>query len=293
MKQYLELVQDILENGEEKGDRTGTGTMSVFGRMMRFDLSKGFPLITTKKMFWRGIVEELLFFLRGDTNTKVLEEKGIKIWKGNTSREFLDQRGLTEYPEGEAGPIYGSQWTNWNGTYEAKMVEGVRLVVKRKDGYNQLEKLIQTLKENPNDRRMIVSAWNVGDLSKMCLPPCHQEFQCYVANGKLSLMWKQRSVDFGLGAGFNIASYATLTHIFAQLCGYEVGDLIFVGGDVHLYSNHLDQVVEQLTRTPYPLPQLKINKELNSLKDVEQLEFSDFELIGYQAHPAIKMDMAI
>jgi len=308
MQNYLNLLKDILENGTLRDkERTGNGTLGVFGRQLRWDLSEGFPLITTKRMFFRGILEELLFFLRGDTNTKLLEEKGVKIWTGNTSREFLDAKGLKNYPEGEAGPVYGFQWRNWGGLHKPVVFDdGSHEIVRHSsydeegnrkghyfDGVDQIALLVDTIRNNPHDRRMIVSAWNVGELDTMCLPPCHYAFQCYVNDGKLSLMWNQRSCDFFLGIPFNIASYACLVHILAKLTNLEPGELIFVGGDCHIYLNHMDQVTTQLGREPFPLPQLKINKDLRTLKDVEALEFSDFELVGYQYHPPIKAPMAI
>jgi len=293
MRIYQDLLRYIIENGNDRGDRTGVGTRSVFGHQLRFDLQEGFPLLTTKRVFWRGIIEELLFFLRGDTNTNALAEKKIGIWKGNTTRDFLDNRGL-DYPEGEMGPGYGFQWRNWQGTYQTLFDEdGQRRIERKKDGVDQIQRLIDTLKNNPNDRRMLISAWNVGQLDRMALPPCHYTFQCYVNEGKLSLMWQQRSVDVALGLPFNIASYAALVHILAKVTDLEPGELIFTGGDVHIYLNHIEPLQEQLVRDPFPLPKLKIHKDLKNIEDIEQLTFKDFELIGYQYHPPIKMPMAI
>lgn len=275
LRAYLDLLKDVIENGNKKEDRTGIGTLSVFGRTFRCNLAEGFPAVTTKRLFYRGVIEELLWFLRGQTDSKILEAKGINIWKGNTTREFLDQKGLESYPEGEAGPIYGAQWAKWDGKH------------------NQIEKLIKTIKENPNSRRLLVSAWNVSDLDKMALPPCHYSFLCNVTNGKLSLMWTQRSVDLFLGASFNIASYATLCHLLCKATGLELGELIGVFGDTHIYLNHLDQVREQLSRKPHPLPKLTIKKEVSSYQELTKLEWEDFELVNYQYHPPIKAPMAI
>jgi thymidylate synthase len=297
MKQYLDLLENIIENGVCSDNRTKINTYSVFGTSLRHNLQEGFPLLTTKRMFFRGIVEELLFFLRGDTDTKILSDKGIRIWEGNTTREFLDSRGLTTYPEGEMGVGYSWQWTNWGGTYEPYISESSGVpgyeVHKEKDGINQVKELIKTIRTNPNDRRMVVSAWNVSDLDRMALPPCHMMWQCYVKEGKLSLLWMQRSVDVGLGLGFNIASYALLAHILANICDLEVGDLIFFGGDTHVYENHIPPLLSQLTRKPYKLPSLQIKKNLSSYEDILNLEYKDFELSNYQYHPSIKMNMAI
>jgi thymidylate synthase len=295
MQTYLNLLQDILDNGTlRENERTGVGTKSVFGRTLRFDLSEGFPLLTTKKMFFRGVIEELLWFLRGDTDSTLLEEKKVNIWKFNTSREFLDQRGLNDYPIGEIGVGYGWQWRNWGGTYlPFDVYGGYKFIEKKRDGVDQIANLIETIKNDPQSRRMLVSAWNVGEIDRMCLPPCHYTFQCYVDDGKLSLMWNQRSVDFGLGWGFNVASYAALVHILAKVTDLEPGELVFCGGDVHVYLNHEGALREQLDRKPYPLPTLKIDKELKTLEDVEALTFQDFKLVGYQHHPPIKMSMAV
>lgn len=261
MQQYLDLLQDIMDNGVDKMDRTGVGTRSVFGRQMRFDLSKGFPLMTTKKVHLKSIIYELLWFLKGDTNVKYLQEHGVRIWN-----EWADEKG-------ELGPVYGSQWRNWNG-----------------EGLDQISQVIETLKKNPNDRRMIVSAWNVGKISEMHLPPCHMMFQFYVANNKLSCMLYQRSCDMFLGVPFNIASYALLTMMVAQVCGYEPGEFIHTLGDTHIYHNHFDQVREQLTHTPYPLPTMKINPKV---KDIFAFQYEDFELQNYQSYDVIKAKVAV
>ena len=261
MKQYLDLLRDILENGVDKMDRTGVGTRSVFGRQMRFDLNEGFPLLTTKKMHLKSIIYELLWFIRGDTNVRYLQEHGVRIWN-----EWADENG-------DLGPIYGAQWRNWNG-----------------DGIDQLAEVIETLKRNPNDRRMIVSAWNPSQLKAMHLPPCHMMFQFYVANGKLSCMLYQRSCDMFLGVPFNIASYALLTMMIAQVCGLKLGDFVHVLGDTHIYHNHFEQVREQLKRVPLALPQMKINPDI---KDINDFKFEDFELQNYQSYPPIKAQVAV
>lgn len=261
MQQYLDLLRDVLENGVDKMDRTGVGTRSVFGRQMHFDLNKGFPLMTTKKMHLKSIIYELLWFLKGDTNVKYLQEHGVRIWN-----EWADENG-------DLGPVYGSQWRNWNG-----------------EGIDQIAEVIEKLKKTPNDRRMIVSAWNVGKIAEMHLPPCHMMFQFYVANNKLSCMLYQRSCDMFLGVPFNIASYALLTMMVAQVCGYELGEFIHTLGDTHIYHNHFEQVREQLSRTPYELPQMRINPEV---KDINDFKYEDFELQGYQSYEAIKGQVAV
>ncbi len=261
MQQYLDLLRDIMENGVDKMDRTGVGTRSVFGRQMRFDLSKGFPLVTTKKVHLKSIIYELLWFLKGETNVKYLQDHGVRIWN-----EWADENG-------ELGPVYGSQWRNWNG-----------------EGIDQIAEVINTLKTKPNDRRMIVSAWNVGKIAEMHLPPCHMMFQFYVANNKLSCMLYQRSCDMFLGVPFNIASYALLTMMVAQVCGFEPGEFVHTLGDTHIYHNHFEQVKEQLSHTPYPLPQMKINP---AVKDINDFKYEDFELVNYQSYETIKAKVAV
>ncbi len=261
MRQYLDLLKDIMENGVDKMDRTGTGTRSVFGRQMRFDLSKGFPLVTTKKVHLKSIIYELLWFIKGDTNVKYLQDHGVRIWN-----EWADENG-------DLGPVYGSQWRNWNG-----------------EGIDQLADVINRLKTNPNDRRMIVTAWNPGKIGQMRLPPCHMMYQFYVANNKLSCMLYQRSCDMFLGVPFNIASYALLTMMVAQVCGLQPGEFVHTLGDTHIYHNHFDQVREQLSREPYPLPQMKINP---AVKDINDFKYEDFELVGYQCHDTIKAKVAV
>ena len=261
MRQYLDLLQDILDNGVDKLDRTGVGTRSVFGRQMRFDLTKGFPLVTTKKVHLKSIIHELLWFIKGDTNIKYLQDNGVRIWN-----EWADENG-------DLGPVYGSQWRNWNG-----------------DGIDQLADIIERLKTNPNDRRMIVSAWNVSKISEMKLPPCHMMFQFYVANNKLSCMLYQRSCDMFLGVPFNIASYALLTMMIAQVCNLEVGEFVHTLGDTHIYHNHFDQVREQLSHTPLKLPTMKINP---NVKNINDFKFEDFELVDYESYGVIKGKVAV
>ncbi|BDG39759.1 thymidylate synthase [Saccharococcus caldoxylosilyticus] len=264
MRQYLQLLEDILENGVEKDDRTGVGTLSVFGRQLRFHLQEGFPLLTTKKLHIRSIIYELLWFLKGDTNVRYLQENGVTIWD-----EWADENG-------DLGPIYGAQWRSWKGA-DGKTVD-------------QISWVIEEIKRNPNSRRLLVSAWNVAELDEMKLPPCHYAFQFYVADGKLSCMWQQRSVDTFLGLPFNIASYALLTHMIAQQCDLDVGELIFSGGDVHLYKNHMEQAKLQLTREPRPLPKLVIKRKPAS---IFEYEFDDFEIVDYDPHPHIKAPVAV
>lgn len=264
MQQYHQLLQHILDNGVEKSDRTGTGTISSFGYQMRFDLAKGFPLVTTKKVHLKSIIYELLWFLQGSTNIAYLKENGVSIWD-----EWADENG-------ELGPVYGKQWRSWEG----------------KDGktVDQISDLVKQIKSNPESRRLIVSAWNVADLPEMALMPCHTLFQFYVANGKLSCQLYQRSADVFLGVPFNIASYALLTLMLAQVCDLEPGDFVHSFGDVHIYNNHLEQVKLQLSRTPYPLPQLRLNP---AVKDLFGFRYEDFELVGYQSHPGIKAPVAV
>lgn len=264
MQQYLNLLQHILDNGASKSDRTGTGTLSCFGYQMRFDLSEGFPMVTTKKLHLKSIIHELLWFLKGDTNIAYLKEHGVRIWD-----EWADASG-------DLGPVYGKQWRNWEGP-DGKV-------------YDQVTEVIRQLKTNPDSRRMIISAWNVGELPDMALMPCHALFQFYVANGKLSCQLYQRSADVFLGVPFNIASYALLTLMIAQVCDLEPGEFIHTFGDVHIYSNHIEQVKLQLSRTPFPLPAMKLNK---SVKDIFSFRFEDFTLENYQSHPAIKAPVAV
>ncbi|MGG5505348.1 MULTISPECIES: thymidylate synthase [unclassified Myroides] len=274
MKQYLNLVQEVLDKGVQKGDRTGTGTKSIFGHQMRFDLAEGFPMVTTKKVHLKSIIHELLWFLKGETNIAYLKEHGVRIWD-----EWADENG-------DLGPVYGYQWRNWNG-----------------EGIDQIKEVIDTLKTNPNSRRIMVSAWNPSVLpdtsvsfaenvanNKAALPPCHSFFQFYVAEGKLSCQLYQRSADVFLGVPFNIASYALLTMMVAQVCELEVGDFIHTFGDVHIYNNHIEQVNLQLSRTPYALPKMKINPKV---KDIFSFTYEDFTLEDYVSHPAIKGQVSV
>lgn len=264
MQQYLDFLKHILDHGVKKTDRTGVGTLSTFAYQMRFDLAKGFPLVTTKKLSLRSIIHELLWFLKGETNIKYLHDNKVTIWD-----EWADA-------EGNLGPIYGKQWREWK-TQEGKTID-------------QISEVVAQIKNNPDSRRLIVSAWNVGELSKMKLPPCHLLFQFYVANGKLSCQLYQRSADAFLGVPFNIASYSLLTHMIAQQCHLQVGEFIWTGGDCHIYSNHLEQVKLQLSRKPFPLPQLNIKRKPASIFDYT---FDDFEILNYEAHPHIKGEVAI
>lgn len=293
-KNYLSLLQNILDNGSIRSDRTGVGTIGIFGTQLRFNLENDVvPMLTTKRMFSKGIVEELLFFIRGETDTKLLEAKGVNIWKGNTSREFLDKKGLKYLPEGSLGKGYGFQWRNFNGNghhFYPFVDEGQKY---EKSGVDQLAQVFNTLKTNPNDRRMIITAWNPSQIHEMALPPCHLLFQFYVDNGYLSCQWYQRSGDAFLGLPFNILSYSILTRLMAQATGLKAKEVIFTGGDTHIYSNHIEQVKEQLSREPFQFPTMQINKDLSSIEDLEKLEFTDFEFSGYQSHPSIKAEMAV
>lgn len=264
MLSYQQLLQHILDNGTDKTDRTGTGTRSVFGYQLRFDLQKGFPLVTTKKVHLKSIIYELLWFLRGETNIAYLKEHGVSIWN-----EWADENG-------ELGPVYGKQWRSWEGK-DGKVID-------------QVSELIAQIKKNPDSRRLIINAWNVADLPEMALMPCHTMFQFYVADGKLSCQLYQRSADVFLGVPFNIASYALLTLMVAQVCGLQPGDFVHTFGDVHIYKNHMEQVKLQLSRTPFQLPQMKLNPEV---KDIFGFRFEDFTLENYQSHPGIKAPVAV
>ena len=290
---YLDLLKDILDNGNVRSDRTGTGTTSIFGSKLSFSLANNVvPMFTTKKMFSRGIIEELLFFLRGDTDTKMLEAKGVNIWKGNTSREFLDKRGLNHLPEGDMGYGYGFQWRRFGRQYDEYCYDeyGYDFAVK---GTDQLKQVINTLKTNPTDRRMIISAWNPNQLDQAALPPCHIMVQFYVNDNKLSSQFYMRSTDTFLGLPFNILSYAIMTRIIAQTIGMESDKLIFVGGDTHIYNNHKTQVNQQITREPFAFPAMLINKKLETVEDIENLKYEDFEFNGYNSHAALTAPMAI
>jgi len=264
MKQYLDLMRHVRDNGTKKEDRTGTGTVSVFGHQMRFDLKDGFPLVTTKKCHLKSIIHELLWFLSGDTNIKYLQDNGVRIWN-----EWADENG-------NLGPVYGYQWRSW------PTADGSHI--------DQISQIIDQIKNTPDSRRIIVSAWNVGEIDNMALPPCHMMFQFYVADGRLSCQLYQRSADIFLGVPFNIASYALLTMMVAQVCDLAPGDFVHTLGDAHLYSNHLEQVDEQLSRKPFPLPIMRINPQVKSIFD---FTYDDFELVGYEAHPHIKATVAV
>ncbi|GKV42803.1 hypothetical protein SLEP1_g50171 [Rubroshorea leprosula] len=281
---YLRMVEDIIDNGTLKDDRTGTGTLSKFGCQTRFNLRKTFPLLTTKKVFWQGVVEELLWFISGSTSAKVLQEKGIHIWDGNASREYLDSIGLTEREEGDLGPVYGFQWRHFGARYTDMHADYTG------QGFDQLLDVIDKIKNNPDDRRIILSAWNPSDLNLMALPPCHMFAQFYVANGELSCQMYQRSADMGLGVPFNIASYALLTNMIAHVCDLSPGDFIHVMGDTHVYRTHVRPLQEQLQKLPKPFPILKINPEK---KNIDSFVASDFKLIGYDPHQKIEMKMAV
>lgn len=264
LKNYHDLLRLVLDTGVRKEDRTGTGTLSVFGHQLRFDFSEGFPLVTTKKLHLKSIVHELLWFLKGSTNIAYLKENGVRIWD-----EWADENG-------ELGPVYGAQWRSW------PTPDGLHI--------DQIERLVHGLKNNPDSRRHVVSAWNVAEIERMALPPCHVLFQFYVAEGKLSCQLYQRSADLFLGVPFNIASYALLTHMLAQVCGYQVGDFVHTFGDVHLYVNHLDQVRTQLEREPRALPELRLNP---AITDWKAFRYEDIEVVGYDPHPAIKAPIAV
>ncbi|MBV8464607.1 MAG: thymidylate synthase [Burkholderiales bacterium] len=264
MRTYLDLLQHVLDHGVEKTDRTGTGTKSVFGHQMRFDLSKGFPLVTTKKVHLKSIIHELLWFLKGDANIAYLKEHGVTIWD-----EWADENG-------NLGPVYGVQWRSWP-TADGQHID-------------QISQLLDQVKRNPDSRRLIVSAWNVGEIANMALPPCHAFFQFYVADGRLSCQLYQRSADLFLGVPFNIASYSLLVLMVAQVCGLEPGDFVWTGGDCHIYSNHMEQVKLQLSRDPLPLPTMRLNPDV---KDLFAFRYEDFTLEGYESHPAIKAPVAV
>ncbi len=264
MQQYLNFLQEILMRGIKKGDRTGTGTLSIFGYDMRFDLSQGFPLLTTKKVHLKSVIYELLWILRGDTNIQFLNDNGVTIWN-----EWADQYG-------DLGPVYGRQWRHWESK-DGKIID-------------QMQQLVDTIKTDPDSRRLIVSAWNAGEVDQMALPPCHLLFQFYVAKGRLSCKLTQRSADAFLGVPFNIASYSLLTHMIAQQCDLEVGEFIWSGGDCHIYTNHMEQVTQQLSRKPMAIPKLKIHRKPDSLFDYR---YEDFEIIDYKHHPAIKAPVAV
>lgn len=274
-KIYKELVEDILANGEEREDRTGVGTLSVFGRQCRYDLNEGFPILTTKKVHFKSVVGELLWFLRGDTNVKWLNDNGITIWD-----EWKDK-------DGNLGPVYGKQWRKWTALDE---IACDAYVPPELHDVDQIKQVIDQIKTNPTSRRLIVSAWNVGELEHMALQPCHTMFQFYVSKGKLSCQLYQRSCDMGLGQPFNVASYALLTHMIAQICDLGVGEFVHTFGDVHVYKNHVDKLKQQFERKPLPAPKLWLNPEI---KDIDSFTFDDIKLENYQHHPGIKMEVAV
>jgi len=282
--QYLDSIQQILRKGVQRPNRTGIDTLAIFGMQSRYSLEDTFPLLTTKRVFWRGILEELLWFIKGSTKAKELSDKGVHIWDANGSREFLDSRGLQHLGEGDLGPVYGFQWRHFgaeysdmNADYEGK-------------GVDQLKSVIEKIKNKPNDRTIILCAWNPKDIPKMALPPCHCLVQFFVADGKLSCQLYQRSADMGLGVPFNIASYALLTYMIAHVTGLKPGDFVHTLGDAHVYVNHIEPLKEQLTREPRPFPKLVIKRQVT---DIEDFTAEDFEIIGYEPHKKIKMDMAV
>lgn len=276
MKPYIDLIRDVMKNGVDRPDRTGTGSRSVFGRQIRFDLSKGFPLLTEKKTHWRSVVHELIWFLSGNTNIKYLQENGVKIWD-----EWADENG-------DLGPVYGEQWRSWKVLERTPMSDEFEHVHVHE--IDQIANVIESIKNNPDSRRHIVSAWNPAEVDDMALPPCHTMFQFYVANGKLSCQLYQRSADLFLGVPFNIASYALLTHMIAHVTNLEVGEFVHTFGDAHLYHNHFDQAKEMIERSSFPLPTIELNA---SIKNIDDFKFEDISLVNYQSHPAIKAPVAV
>lgn len=284
--QYLDLIRKILTQGAKRGDRTGTGTLSVFGAQMRFSLRDNvFPLLTTKRVFWRGVAEELLWFISGDTSAHTLQQKDIHIWDGNGSREYLDSRGLQSREVGDLGPVYGFQWRHFGAKYTDMHADYTN------QGVDQLAEVIHKLRTNPTDRRIVLSAWNPADLNEMALPPCHMFCQFYVADGELSCQMYQRSADMGLGVPFNIASYALLTRLVAQVTGLKPGEFVHVIGDAHVYLNHVEPLQKQLTRMPRPFPTLHINPGKTS--SIDDFTFEDLEVRDYKPHGSIKMTMSV
>ncbi|KAI6650665.1 Thymidylate synthase [Oopsacas minuta] len=283
--EYLNLVQKILITGKKKPDRTGVGVVSLFGAQMRYNLrEERIPLLTTKKVFWRGIVEELLWFIKGSTNSRLLSEKKVGIWDANGSREFLDKQGFVDREEGDLGPVYGFQWRHFGAKYIDMHADY------NGKGIDQLKQIIHTIKTNPDDRRIILCAWNPCDIPQMVLPPCHLLAQFYVCDGELSCQMYQRSADMGLGVPFNIASYSLLTHMIAHVCKLKTGDFVHTLGDAHIYLNHIDPLKEQIIRKPNTVPRLKIIREVENMED---FVFSDFLLENYDHHPPIAMKMAV
>lgn len=283
--QYLDKIAEVIQDGDIRIDRTNIGTKSIFGTQARYSLRNNtLPLLTTKKVFIKGVIHELLWFIKGSTNAIELKEKGVKIWDGNSSREFLDKYGFTEREVGDLGPIYGFQWRHFGAEYKDMHADYTN------QGLDQLKEVIWKIKNTPNDRRIIMTAWNPTDIPKMALPPCHCFVQFYVSNGELSCQLYQRSADMGLGVPFNIASYAILTHMIAHVCDLKAGDFVHTIGDCHVYLNHIKPLEEQLKREPRPFPTLKIN---TTTDNIENFKYSDFEIIGYDPYPIIKMEMAV
>lgn len=284
-QQYIDLIQKVIQCGTKKSDRTGVGTLSLFGAQMRFDLNNNvFPLLTTKRVFWKGVVEELLWFIKGSTNAKELSDKGVKIWDPNSTREYLDSIGLTQREEGDLGPVYGFQWRHYGAEYKDMFTNYTG------QGIDQLQNVIKTIKTNPNDRRIIMCAWNPIDLPNMALPPCHCLAQFYVADNKLSCQLYQRSADMGLGVPFNIASYSLLTIMIAHVTGLQPGEFVHTLGDYHVYLNHIEPLKVQIERPLRPFPTLKI---VRPVENIEQFKFEDFLLENYKPHPKIEMSMAV
>ena len=281
--QYLDLIKLILEKGTDKNDRTGVGTLSIFSYNMCFNLRESFPLLTTKKVYWKGVVEELLWFISGSTDANILKEKGVKIWNGNTTREFLNSRGLTHYDEGDIGAGYGFQWRHFGANYISKDKDYTG------QGIDQLKWVINEIKTNPDSRRIIMSAWNPSDIDKMALPPCHCFIQFWVNNGELSSQMYQRSCDVGLGVPFNIASYALLTCLIAKICKLTPANFHYCMGDTHIYKNHIEQLKEQITRKPLKFPTI----EIKNIDDISNIKYDDIILKDYQCYDNIKMNMAV
>lgn len=283
--EYFRLIENILENGKFKPDRTGTGTISLFGAQMRFSLRDStMPLLTTKKVFWRGVVEELLWFIKGSTDSNILRDKGVHIWDANGSKEFLEKSGLGHRDEGDLGPVYGFQWRHFGAQYKDKHADYTG------QGIDQLGELIERIKKNPYDRRLILTAWNPTDIPIMALPPCHCLAQFYVNDGELSCQLYQRSADAGLGVPFNIASYSLLTHMIAHITGLKAGDFVHTMGDAHIYKDHVESLKEQLQRSPGEFPKLKFTREIS---DIDDFKLEDIELLGYNPQAAIKMKMSV
>lgn len=294
-QQYLDLLRDILDKGVDKDDRTSVGNRYLFSRHMRFSLRDQFPILTTKRVYWRGVVEELLFFLRGDTNSKHLEEKNVNIWAGNTSREFLDNKGLHYLPEGEIGTSYSHQWRNFGGTHPLIPGTGESADYSDVKGFDQVKNVLDTLKTNPLNRRMIISGWAPHQMEYMALPPCHliYIFNYNPSTNELNCHMTQRSCDTFLGVPFNLSSMALMTCLFAEASDMKPGEISWLGVDVHLYKNHFEQARLQMSREPRPFPKLNIKKKLSSLEDIENLSYEDLELVGYKPHKKIKAEMAV